>query len=196
MGAAGIVRGQDALTMVAEVSDRDGSGRSARQNGPPAPRGADSAQLPRLIGHAQPGSRSRAGSDAASTGAPAGQTAAGKERRSRQAGLAPTCTRAPAGPSRGKDERPSGSGGDGAQAQGGAAADGEDAAVQLGGRPGVVDGGDLLAVEADGALADQPPGLAPRAGEPGLGQQRDEVDLTVCADRAGGDRQLLGGTHV
>jgi hypothetical protein len=37
MAAGGIVGGQDARTMLAEVSDRDGSGRSPRQTRPPLP---------------------------------------------------------------------------------------------------------------------------------------------------------------
>jgi hypothetical protein len=100
--------------------------------------------------------------------AAAGTKAAGQRRRRSGSGGGGARHRRGHGPHHSGDR--AWSGGDGAQAQGGAAADGEDAAVQLGGRPGVVDGGDLLAVDADGALADQPPGLAPGAGEPGLGQ--------------------------
>src|SRR6266536_629482 len=88
------------------------------------------------------------------------------------------------------------SGWDGAEAQRGVAADGEDVAVEVGRWPGVVDGGNLLAVEADRALGDQPPGLTARAGKTGLGQQRYDPDLSVVADRARGDRQLRGGGDV
>src|SRR6266536_4120598 len=88
------------------------------------------------------------------------------------------------------------SGGAGAEAQGGAAADGEEVAVQLGWRPGVVDRGDLLAVEADGALADQPPGLAPGAHEAGFGLQRHDPDPALVVDRGGGDLQVRARDDV
>jgi hypothetical protein len=81
------------------------------------------------------------------------------------AGWTPTTTTVPAVspvPTAGAGPAfPRGSGPRGLQADRGAPADGEQPPVQLGRRPALLDRADLLTVEADRALADQPPGLAP-----------------------------------
>ena len=67
------------------------------------------------------------------------------------------------------------------------AADGEQTAVELSERPGLLDRADPHAVEAHGALRHQPPGLAAGLRQPGLGQQRDHPHAAVLAHRGGGN---------
>ena len=81
------------------------------------------------------------------------------------------------------------------QADRGAPADGEQPSVELGRGPALLDRADLLAVEPDRALADQPPGLASGADQAGVGQQGDHPDLALT-DGGLGDRQRRGRPGV